>query len=83
MPPFGEKRTHHIHIIESTNNTMEHRVLFRDILIRDPKVRLEYGALKLKLSQSHLIDRETYSDKKGKFITKVLRENGYLKPIFR
>jgi GrpB-like predicted nucleotidyltransferase (UPF0157 family) len=83
MPPFGMKRTHHIHIVEATNNTIEHRILFRDILRRDEKIRLEYESLKLKLSKSHLIDREIYTDKKGKFIVKVLRTHGYLKPISR
>ncbi len=83
MPPFGERRTHHVHIVDGSNNTMEHRILFRDILRRDQKIRLEYEAIKIKLSQSHLTDREIYTDKKGTFITKVLRENGYLKPISR
>lgn len=83
MPPFGIKRTHHVHIVEATNDTVEHRILFRDILRRDQKTRLEYESLKLKLSQSHLTDREVYTDMKGEFIEKVLRAHGYLKPISR
>ncbi|WP_240992262.1 GrpB family protein [Rickettsiella grylli] len=75
IPPFGEKRTHHIHIVQSGNSTIEHSVLFRDILRRDQKIRLEYEALKIQLSQSHLTNRELYTDKKGEFIKKILREN--------
>lgn len=74
MPPFGEKRTHHVHIVESGNSTIEHRILFKDILRRDQKIRFEYEALKFKLSKTYLTDRELYTDKKGEFITKVLRE---------
>lgn len=83
MPPFGMKRTHHVHIVEATNDATEHRILFRDILRNDKKIRLEYESLKLKLSQSHLTDREVYTDKKGEFIEKVLRAHGYSKPISR
>lgn len=83
MPPFGMKRTHHVHIVEATNDTIEHRILFRDILRRDQKIRLEYELLKLQLSKSHQMDREAYTDMKGDFIEKVLRAHGYLKPISR
>jgi GrpB-like predicted nucleotidyltransferase (UPF0157 family) len=83
MPPFGEKRTHHVHIVEASSNTLEHRILFRDILRRDEKIRQEYEILKLKLSESHLTDREVYTDKKGEFIEAVLRAHGYSKPIAR
>ena len=83
MPPFGMKRTHHVHILEASNSRVEHSILFRDILRRDQKIRHEYEALKLKLSQSHLASREVYTDMKGKFIKKVLRAHGYTKPISR
>ncbi|WP_218814680.1 GrpB family protein [Rickettsiella endosymbiont of Dermanyssus gallinae] len=63
-------------VIENSSDKMEHRVLFRDILRRDKKIRLEYETLKLKLSQAHLTDRELYTDKKGEFIKKVLCEKG-------
>lgn len=83
MPPFGEKRTHHVHILEIGNPSIEHRILFRDILRRNEKTRRDYEALKIELSQSHESDREVYTDNKAAFIEKVLRENGYLKPITR
>jgi len=83
MPPFGMKRTHHIHIVAANNDTFEQRVLFRDILRCDNEIKQEYELLKLKLSDFNSLDREAYTDKKGKFIEKVLRAHGYLKPIFR
>lgn len=81
MPPYGEKRTHHVHIVESSNNTIEHRILFRDILRSDSQVRQDYEALKLRISQEHVIDRELYTDSKLEFIEATLRKYGYLKAI--
>lgn len=81
MPPYGMKRTHHVHIVEENNDTFDQRILFRDGLRRDKKKRFEYETLKLKLSQSFSDDREGYTDLKGHFIEKVLQDLGYLKPI--
>lgn len=83
MPPYGEKRTHHVHIVEASNDTIEHRILFRDILRRDSQVRQDYEALKLKLSEQHVLDREMYTDSKLSFIETTLRKHGYLKSIAR
>lgn len=83
MPPFGMKRTHHVHIVEATSDTVEHRILFRDILRQDPKIRSKYESLKLTLSHSYHADREAYTDMKSEFIEKVLRQYGYTKPISR
>ena len=83
MPPHGEKRTHHVHIVEASNNTIEHRILFRDILRSDAKIRQDYEALKLKLSREQTQDRELYTDNKLSFIESTLRKHGYLKPISR
>ncbi|CAN5339649.1 hypothetical protein BH10PSE19_BH10PSE19_00650 [soil metagenome] len=77
MPPFGNARTHHIHIVAADNPTIEHRILFRDILIKDPQVRMEYEKLKLELSQSNPENREAYTDGKTHFIKNILQENGY------
>lgn len=83
MPPFGEGRTHHVHIVDSSNDTIEHRLLFRDILRSDKKVRLDYQLLKLKLAHSHLTDREVYTENKFEFIASILHMHGYTKPITR
>jgi GrpB-like predicted nucleotidyltransferase (UPF0157 family) len=83
MPPYGEKRTHHVHIVESSNDTVEHRILFRDILRGDVQIRQDYEALKLKLSREQMQDRELYTDSKLSFIESTLRKHGYLKSISR
>lgn len=83
MPPFGMRRTHHIHIVEANNHTAEQRILFRDILRQNEKIKLEYESLKLKLAQSFSKDREEYTDKKSEFIENTLRACGYLNPIVR
>lgn len=83
MPPFGEGRTHHVHIVAEDNDTIEHRLLFRDILRCNKKIRLEYQALKVKLLESNVSDRELYTDNKAAFIKSVLFAHGYSKSISR
>lgn len=77
MPPFGARRTHHVHIVAASNKTMEHRILFRDILRQDKKIRMEYGALKLRLASLNPEDRELYTENKSGFIERVLRDAGF------
>lgn len=75
MPPFGIKRTHHVHIVEITNSAFGQRILFRDVLRLNDKIRMEYEAFKFKLASLSL-DREAYLAKKHEFIEKVLRRDG-------
>jgi GrpB-like predicted nucleotidyltransferase (UPF0157 family)/RimJ/RimL family protein N-acetyltransferase len=72
MPPFGEKRTHHIHIVEPTSKHWEGKILFKDYLISHSEVAKEYEQLKIKLAQQHTFDREQYTHAKGEFVKKVL-----------
>nr|WP_019216473.1 GrpB family protein [Legionella tunisiensis] len=83
MPPFGKSRTHHVHLIEASNGTIEHRLLFRDILRLNEQIRRDYEKLKQQLANGHGEDREYYTDAKSSFITQVLRTHGYDKPISR
>lgn len=71
MPPFGEKRTHHIHILENEED-FKCRVLFRDKLIKNKKLLKEYEDLKIELSDKYQNDREKYTDLKTEFIKLVL-----------
>lgn len=77
MPPFGKRRTHHLHIVESNSETLKHRVMFRDILSNNPDVRLNYASLKTALSTENKSDREAYTDKKADFIKSTLAAHGY------
>lgn len=83
MPPYGMRRTHHIHIIETSNNTLENRIVFRDLLRRDEKTKNEYEKLKLALADSYSHDREEYTDRKTEFIKNALVASGYKKEILR
>ena len=62
---------------------MEHRILFRDILRHDEKIRLDYESLKFTLAKTQATDREAYTDSKSQFIESILRANGYTKNITR
>ena len=42
MPPFGEKRTHHVHIVEPNSRHWREKILFRDYLIDHPEITFEY-----------------------------------------
>jgi len=72
MPPFGEKRTHHVHIIEPKSKRWQNRIIFRDYLIAHSDIAREYEQLKIKLAQEYTHDREQYTEAKTKFIDDVL-----------
>lgn len=72
MPPFGDKRTHHVHIIEPKAKRWQSRIIFRDYLIAHPEAAREYEQLKIKLAQEYTYDREQYTDAKTKFIDDIL-----------
>jgi GrpB-like predicted nucleotidyltransferase (UPF0157 family) len=72
MPPFGDKRTHHIHIIEPKSLRNRSRILFRNYLIQHPAAVHEYEQLKIKLAKEHTYNREQYTNAKNKFIEDVL-----------
>jgi GrpB-like predicted nucleotidyltransferase (UPF0157 family) len=48
MPPFGTRRTHHIHV--HTPEAAQAVVRFRDYLIAHPDEAVRYGALKRDLA---------------------------------
>jgi GrpB-like predicted nucleotidyltransferase (UPF0157 family) len=48
-------------------------LIFRDYLIRNPMVALEYAELKLRLSTDHINDREEYTNSKTEFITRITK----------
>jgi len=73
LPPFGEKRTHHVHIVEPTSKHWVEKIIFRDYLISHPEVAKEYEQLKIKLAGQHTFDREKYTNAKGEFVNKILK----------
>ncbi len=73
MPPFGERRTHHVHIVEPTSKHWVDKINFRDYLIQHSEVASEYQQLKIKLAQQYAYDREKYTNAKSEFIDNVLK----------
>ena len=66
-------RTHHIHMVEPDFEHWE-RLLFRDYLIEQPDIAMEYSELKEKFSEAHHNNRVAYTDAKTNFI-KTVTEN--------
>lgn len=73
MPPYGEKRTHHIHVVAQDSSHWNDRITFRNYLRLHPEVAKKYAQLKMNLAQKHLYDREKYTDEKTDFIQYVLK----------
>lgn len=76
-PPFGEKRTHHVHIVELSSHHWRDKILFRDYLLAHPEVAREYEMLKKKLASQHMEDREQYTEAKTAFIKAMLEKASY------
>jgi GrpB-like predicted nucleotidyltransferase (UPF0157 family) len=71
MPPFGTRRTHHVHV----HRPDEARALiaFRDHLIAHPDDAARYAALKRELAEKFRTDRDAYTRAKAEFVAEVLR----------
>jgi GrpB-like predicted nucleotidyltransferase (UPF0157 family) len=67
-------RTHHLHLVPYRSLLWSERIAFRDRLRSDPVVAREYAELKHLLAEVHRFDREAYTDGKGPFIERVLRD---------
>jgi GrpB-like predicted nucleotidyltransferase (UPF0157 family) len=73
MPPFGSKRSHHVHITEPTGE-LWHRLAFRDYLRAHPDEAATYEPLKKRLAVEHQTDREAYTDAKSVYVESVMRK---------
>jgi GrpB-like predicted nucleotidyltransferase (UPF0157 family) len=73
MPPFGLKRSHHVHVTE-LHGEMWQRLAFRDYLRTHPDEAETYGRLKRRLAAEHPTDREAYTDAKCAYVESVMRK---------
>ena len=73
MPPFGSKRSHHVHVTEPQGE-MWQRLAFRDYLRTHPEEVETYGRLKRRLAAEHRADREAYTDAKSAYVEGVMRK---------
>lgn len=74
MPPFGMKRTHHVHIVEPTSVHWQEKIQFRDYLLSHPQDALDYEKLKWELARQYRYDRESYTTSKTQFIRDILEK---------
>ncbi len=85
MPPFGERRTHHIHVLPVTHHDWIIRRLFRDYLIKHPETKHAYADLKQNLASQYQSDREAYTNSKTTFIRdinlKAVKPHLHFKPL--
>jgi GrpB-like predicted nucleotidyltransferase (UPF0157 family) len=73
MPPFGSRRTHHVHVTE-IHGEMWQRLAFRDYLRAHPQQARTYDQLKRRLAAEHPADREAYTAAKAAYIETVMRK---------
>jgi GrpB-like predicted nucleotidyltransferase (UPF0157 family) len=73
MPPFGAKRSHHVHVTEARGE-MWQRLTFRDYLRTHPDEAKTYERFKRRLAAEHRADREAYTDAKSVYIESVMRK---------
>ena len=73
MPPFGSRRTHHVHVTE-LQGEMWQRLAFRDYLRAHPEEVEAYDRLKRRLAVDHKTDREAYTDAKSAYVESVMRK---------
>jgi GrpB-like predicted nucleotidyltransferase (UPF0157 family) len=72
LPPFGEKRTHHVHIYEFQGPRWEKELAFRDYLRIHPEEGFRYENLKRKLAEKFVYNRDAYTDGKESYIKEIL-----------
>jgi GrpB-like predicted nucleotidyltransferase (UPF0157 family) len=80
LRPRPEARTHHLHVIEHDDVHARALIGFRDALRADPTLRAEYADLKARLASQHQQNRNAYSNAKGEFVARALREAGFEPP---
>jgi len=71
MPPYGERRTHHIHVAEPGAEPWQ-RLPFRDYLRAHSEAAQRYEILKRDLAERYPNDREAYTAAKEDFVNDIL-----------
>ena len=74
MPPFGSRRTHHVHV--RVPKDAERELAFRDLLRADPALAREYERLKQDLARRYPTDRDAYTSGKTEFVASALGRHG-------
>lgn len=69
-----ENRTHHLNLVEKTNEQWLNHISLREYYIRYPEVAKEYMELKEKLAAEFPNDRSAYGRGKREFVQSVLNQ---------
>ncbi len=72
MPPFGARRTHHVHLCEPSSEHWSRPLLFRDYLRRHPDRARAYVELKRDFAERFRDDREGYTAAKDGFVLDIV-----------
>lgn len=75
MPPYGEKRTHQIHLLEFEGKEWRRELAFRDHLRIHAADAVKYEVLKRELAAKYATDREAYTEAKTHFIQSILKKH--------
>jgi GrpB-like predicted nucleotidyltransferase (UPF0157 family) len=73
VSPDGRHRLAHLHLMVAGTERWAEQLRFRDALRADPALRDEYAAVKSRLASTHAGDRERYTEEKGAFVIRALR----------
>jgi GrpB-like predicted nucleotidyltransferase (UPF0157 family) len=76
LRPRPEARTHHLQVAEGGHPHVKALLAFRDALRADAGLRGEYAGLKERLAAQHPDSRNAYTNAKGAFIQRALRQAG-------
>ena len=69
-----KKRTHYLHISEINSSYANDMIIFRDYLCNNKDVAKKYSDLKKELSIKYKNNRKVYTEKKSKFINKIIKD---------
>jgi GrpB-like predicted nucleotidyltransferase (UPF0157 family) len=68
--------THHLYLIQYDDPHLRELLAFCDLLRSRAELRQRYELLKHRLAEAYRDDREAYTDAKGRFVERALREAG-------
>ena len=72
MPPFGERRTHHVYVYEWDGIRWKKEISFRNYLCAQPEEARNYENLKRELAARFPNDRDSYTNGKTAYVKGVM-----------
>ncbi len=72
--PDGDRRTAHLHLVESGHPRWHEALRFRNQLRQHPELAEKYARLKRIAAEVHRRDRDAYTEAKSAFVREVIRD---------